>query len=47
MANKKNELALVGEFRIATPYEGLSEEDLAELKDRWRIWRTRAAFPAA
>ncbi len=34
MANKKNELALVGEFRIATPYEGLSEEDLAELKDQ-------------
>ena len=34
MAGKKNELALVGEFRIATPYEGLSEEELAELKDQ-------------
>ena len=34
MAGKKNELALMDEFRIATPYEGLSPEELAELKDQ-------------
>lgn len=34
MASKKNELALMGDFRIATPYEGLSEEDMEELRDQ-------------
>lgn len=34
MADKKTDLALVGEFRIATPFEGLSPEELEELKDQ-------------
>jgi len=34
MATKNNELALAGEFRIATPFEGLSPDELEELKDQ-------------
>lgn len=34
MASKKNELALMSDFRIATPFEGLSPEELEELKDQ-------------